>query len=481
MLSIAAAQDNKIRQEADSYRLGVKREVDFTKAVALYRRAAAAGDGRSMTQIGLMYDLGLGVEKNTAKAIEWFKKGIDAGDGPAARALVMSLEPDAPQRDEYSQKAFDLCKDSASKGDAEAMRCLGSLFEYGVGVEKNEVEAVKWYKLSAEAGSAKGTTDFAYRLEYGIGTKKDFKSAMDFFRKAADGGDDWAMYRLGQFYYQKNPAMSAIWHKKAATRGNADAMAAIGECYLLGHGVSKDLSLGFQWCERGHKAGSLHATANLGTCLNNGWGIRKNQQKALKLFRQAADAGVAIAMANVSTAYEFGRGVDRDPKKAVSWLKKAANAGDVTSMMILGKKYAYGSNEHGIRQDNRESALLFFKASQAGNGQAMGILSAFYWDGRGVPQNRLLAYHWANKGAGLGDFTSKEFLIKQALGNVLDLAEIIGTGVDEVEGAASPDDSHKILTQRYSNERVQEQQRQLLQKKQEASLDSHMDRLRSGR
>lgn len=38
-------------------------------------------------------------------------------------------------------------------GDAEALRCLGWLYEFGNGVERDEEEAYRLYRLAASKGS----------------------------------------------------------------------------------------------------------------------------------------------------------------------------------------------------------------------------------------------------------------------------------------------------------------------------------------
>lgn len=41
---------------------------------------------------------------------------------------------------------------AAEQGHAEARFCLGECCEEGVGVEKDPVEAARWYRLAAEQG-----------------------------------------------------------------------------------------------------------------------------------------------------------------------------------------------------------------------------------------------------------------------------------------------------------------------------------------
>lgn len=42
----------------------------------------------------------------------------------------------------------------AEQGDATAQNNLGVMYEYGLGVPKDDAEAVKWYRMAAEQGNA---------------------------------------------------------------------------------------------------------------------------------------------------------------------------------------------------------------------------------------------------------------------------------------------------------------------------------------
>ena len=49
-------------------------------------------------------------------------------------------------------EAFKLLKPIAEEGNAEAQCIIGSMYDLGLGLESNALEAVKWYERSAEQG-----------------------------------------------------------------------------------------------------------------------------------------------------------------------------------------------------------------------------------------------------------------------------------------------------------------------------------------
>ena len=62
---------------ASNYATGNGVEMNASKAVEWYMKAADHGYAIAMNKLGLMYANGSGVEKDESKAAEWFKKATD--------------------------------------------------------------------------------------------------------------------------------------------------------------------------------------------------------------------------------------------------------------------------------------------------------------------------------------------------------------------------------------------------------------------
>lgn len=58
-------------------------------------------------------------------------------------------------------KAFRLLKPIAEQGDAEAQCLIGNMYHLGLGVERDILEAVKWYKKSAKQGYGVASNNLA--------------------------------------------------------------------------------------------------------------------------------------------------------------------------------------------------------------------------------------------------------------------------------------------------------------------------------
>jgi len=67
---------------------------------------------------------------------------------------------------------------------------LGSCYDDGWGVAKDEAEAVKWYQSAVKAGSSAAMCNLGYRYWQGRGVKQDKAQAEKLWRKSASMGDE---------------------------------------------------------------------------------------------------------------------------------------------------------------------------------------------------------------------------------------------------------------------------------------------------
>jgi TPR repeat protein len=89
---------------------------------------------------------------------------------------------------------------AAKEGHADSQFNVGSMYEQGIGVGKDEKEAVAWYGKAASQGSAAAQFNLGVLYENGRGTKIDFAKANEWYRKASVQGDALAIGNLGMLY-----------------------------------------------------------------------------------------------------------------------------------------------------------------------------------------------------------------------------------------------------------------------------------------
>ena len=100
--------------------------------------------------------------------------------------------------------AKDRCLIAANQGDAEAQNYLGLMYYNGIGgVQKNYLEAVKWYTKSANQGIAGAQFTLASMYDRGQGVPQNYLEAVKWYTKAASQGYAHAQNNLAFMYYRR--------------------------------------------------------------------------------------------------------------------------------------------------------------------------------------------------------------------------------------------------------------------------------------
>lgn len=107
-------------------------------------------------------------------------------------------------------------KMQAERGAAESQAILGVLYTKGIGVAKNNIEALKWYNKAADQGNTSAQLIVGVRYAEGIGVVQDYEEALR-------------------------------WYHEAAKQNNSKAQIAIGLMYANGTGVEKDRDRACEW------------------------------------------------------------------------------------------------------------------------------------------------------------------------------------------------------------------------------------------
>ena len=174
-------------------------------------------------------------------------------------------------------------------------------------------------------------------LFYDYATKK----CVNALQNAAAGGDSAAMAQLGWRHIVRHPddlagyanpkfarfspvnvlltpddSVALEWFRKAADRGNADAMAYLGWMHLEGHGVKQDETEAARCLRRSAEAGAPRAMEMLGLALLTGHGVARNEAEGESWVRRAAVGGDRRAMAILANIL-LAR--DDRPRRPANW------------------------------------------------------------------------------------------------------------------------------------------------------------------
>jgi len=246
------------------------------------------------------------------------------------------------------QKAFSLLLPLAESGDAFAQTNIGYMLSQGLGVAKNEKEAIKWYETAALKGDSNAQYNIGSMCETGRGIKQDYKKAMEWYSKSAEQGNEFAQANLGSLYYNGNGVevdyqKAIYWYTKSAEQGYSLAQYLLGVMYYNGLGVKKDLEKGYKLivkaaeqrlevaqenayaiCYKLAENENIGAMHNLAYMCLNGWAGNQDPNKCVKLLEMAAEKGFAPSSVALVKIYKEGSfGITADQGKAAYWKEKA--------------------------------------------------------------------------------------------------------------------------------------------------------------
>ena len=130
----------------------------------------------------------------------------------------------APKKADLAPETKALIE-TAKKGDADARFSLAVMYDTGLGVAEDAVEAVKWYRKAADQGNADAQFYLGAMYARGIGVAKDEVEAVKWYRKAADQGYADAQVNLGNMYrtgqgVAKDEVEAYKWWLLAGAQGN---------------------------------------------------------------------------------------------------------------------------------------------------------------------------------------------------------------------------------------------------------------------
>ena len=296
--------------------------------------------------------------------------------------------------------------------DRTAQCLLGMCYECGLGFEKSDAEAVKWYRKSAEQGHATAQCNLGNMYIGGRGVEQSNVEAVKWYRKSAEQGYARAQCNLGVMYddgrgVEKSDMEAVKWYRKSAEQGYARAQCNLGCMYQNGRGVEQSDTEAVKWYRKSAEQGYVTAQGNLGFMYQKGRGVEQSDTEAVKWYRKSAEQGYATGQNNLGFMYQNGRGVEQSDTEAVKWYRKSAEQGYVTAQGNLGFMYQKG---RGVEQSDVEAAKWYRKSAEQGNATAQFLLGFMYEKGRGVEQSDMEAVKWFRKSAEQGHATAQNWL-----------------------------------------------------------------------
>jgi len=116
----------------------------------------------------------------------------------------------------------------AEQGNARLQYLFGFKLATGIGVPKDDAEAVRWYRLAAEQGYDLAQAALGGEYTHGDGVPKDDGESVRWYRLAAEQGYDLAQYQLGLKYANgegvpEDQVLALMWWNLSTAQGHETA------------------------------------------------------------------------------------------------------------------------------------------------------------------------------------------------------------------------------------------------------------------
>ena len=237
------------------------------------------------------------------------------------------------------------------------------------------------------------------------------RDSLNVIMDKAKAGDAAAMNEVGTWYYtgkhvSRDYKQAYEWWKKASLKSDVRAIANLGMCYQLGHGVERDSIDAVRLYEKsikdGNKALLNQRTENaakssfdamlVGDCYEKGVGVKKDYAKAAEFYAQAASRGSVDGMRQAGLCYLNAR----NNAKALKYFEQGASKGDLSSEYWAGKMLLGGMN---VPANKQQAVVYLLKAAEGGMAAAQAEMGTLYAEGNGVTKNLAQAAEWYRKSA----------------------------------------------------------------------------------
>ena len=208
------------------------------------------------------------------------------------------------------QAAYQEYKTHAKNGNALAQFSLALFYQNGWGRQVNQTRACQWYEKAAQ-----GKIPAAYQF-YGDCLKQGIHRPVD--------------------------SVAAIKaYESAVSLGLFGSLCSIGELYIQGQGVIKDVPKGIALCQQAAQKGSPDAAMRLADLFYQGIDIKQDYKQAAQWYAGLAERKIAKAQYRLAEILHQGLGVNKNNQAARYWYESAAEQGYLEAYLPTAELYFY--------------------------------------------------------------------------------------------------------------------------------------------
>lgn len=244
-------------------------------------------------------------EEGEEDALRWAGKASESGFAPA-HALYADLLLRNPEVPGNTDKALGLATTASEEGVPRGFAVLARAFAEGIGLERNESNAIRLY------------------------------------REAVNLGWDQAYEPFGELLVEAGRSSDAIEpFREAAGNGSGSAALALGRL-LMNRGEEGDFPEAVHWLETAYAQEVSGAGVFLANAADAASNPERDPDRAVAILSDLVEKGHSSASVRLSEYYLDGRGTDADPTRALVLLRKAADQGETSAFLPLARLYEQG-------------------------------------------------------------------------------------------------------------------------------------------
>lgn len=338
---------------AGLYRRALKAEAKGEDPLPFFEKAARQGHKKSILRTAQLCLERLDVNAS----VQWYK----LSDDPEAMNSLGILHLNGIGVERSDSVAFKYFEKAALLDNYDAQYSLAELYYRGQGVAKNYALALKWFRESA-AYLARAQLMMGNMLADGHGASE--KDAIEWWREAAELGVEDAQHNLAISLLRApgDHSESLRWLKRLAASNDSSALNSLGNMYYSGDTVLQNYDLAFEYYKKSAHLGNMNGQFNLAMSYGSGMGVAQDVDAAREWCLKAALKGLPEAETQMGVIYDSGIGTPVDRTKAFQWYMKAAVKGHAPAEFNVGLSYHHGI---GVER-NKEKALHWYHLASAG-------------------------------------------------------------------------------------------------------------------
>ena len=262
---------------------------------------------------------------------------------------------------------------------------MGFIHASGLGRPVDAAQALVYWYFAASANRTGAQLALGYRHAFGLHVPQSCAAAALYYTPAALAAlapppgsqqlvgqpPQMERLRLSADYAAQRAARTRErdmvgYYRYSADHGNTDAAAAMGQLLVSGgRGVSRDYATAAEYLRVAASKGDADALAALGMLFANGQGVDRDDVTAVRLLRAAADKGHLVGQYGLGLSFLGGFGVIQDSRQALAWLVAAAEQGSADAHAALGALHAQGLA--GLPRDRNKALLHLNTAAHGGH------------------------------------------------------------------------------------------------------------------